>query len=96
MATLVPSDESSIEELRAFHDAIVPRLKELIDFLNTFPVQEIPQQYRPLSYAVLAALATDDAVHIWRRPTLTRSPVPRTHSPEVTTPSRDRCEIPSA
>jgi hypothetical protein len=64
---------SSIEEIRAFHEAIVPRLQELIDFLNTFPVEEIPAEYRALGFTVLAALETDDPLHIWRRPNLKRA-----------------------
>lgn len=61
---------STFEEIEAFHAVIVPRLGEVIEFLNAFPVDGIPAEHRPLSYAALAALEVDDPVSLWRRPNL--------------------------
>ena len=55
---------ATMNELTAFHEAIVPRLKEIIEFLNRFPVDEIPEQHRPIACTALAVCEADDAVHM--------------------------------
>lgn len=61
---------ASMEELKSFHAAMVPRLEEIIDFLNQFPVDAIPDEYRPLAHAALAVCEVDDAVNLWGSPVL--------------------------
>lgn len=61
---------STLEDIEAFYRAIVPRLEEIVEFLNTFPVEQIPAEHLPLSHAALAALEIDDPVNLWRRPNL--------------------------
>ena len=61
---------SSMAELRAFHDAMTPRLEEIIGYLNQFPVHEIPEVDRPLANAALAMCEVDNAVSKWKAPTL--------------------------
>ena len=61
---------ATMSELTAFHEAIVPRLREIIEFLNQYPVDEIPEQHLPLAYAALAVCEVDDAVHMWKAPNL--------------------------
>lgn len=68
---------SSIEELKAFHDAIVPRLEEIIDYLNQFPLDAIPEEDKPLSYATLAALEVENPVNKWNSATLEDAVDPR-------------------
>ena len=62
--------QASMAEIRAFYDAIVPQLDDIIGFLNGFPVDDIPEQYRPLAWTALAACEIDDAVNIWHAPNL--------------------------
>jgi hypothetical protein len=57
---------STFEELKAFHDAMLPRLEEIIAFLDRFPVAAIPEPYRALSHAALAMCEVDDPVSKWR------------------------------
>jgi len=61
---------ASMDELVAFHRAIVPRLAEIIDFLNQFPLDEIPDEHKPLAYAALAICEVDDPIHLWKAPNL--------------------------
>lgn len=56
---------SSFEELAAFHRAFTPRLRELMGFLDQFPVDAIPQEHMPLCYTLLALIETDDPVNNW-------------------------------
>ena len=69
-ARLSKRANSTFEEIQSFHEAMLPRLRESIEFLNAFPVDGIPAEHRRLSYAVLAILEVDDAVNLWRRPNL--------------------------
>jgi len=34
--------ESALEELREFYDAMLPRLDDIIDHLNQYPLEELP------------------------------------------------------
>jgi hypothetical protein len=57
---------SNYEELKAFHDAMLPRLEAVIAFLDQFPPDGIPEPFLPLSYAALAMCEVDDPVSKWR------------------------------
>lgn len=61
---------SSIEALRAFHDALVPRLPEIIEYLNQFPLDGWSEADRKLAWAALALCEVDNAVNKWRTPLL--------------------------
>ena len=68
---------SSLAEMQQFHDTMVPRLEEITDFLNRFSVDEIPEQYQPLQYAVLALLQVDRPVNQWKKALLEDARDPR-------------------
>lgn len=61
---------SSIEQLREFHDAMVPRLPEIIEYLNQYPAGAIPDADLPLAWTALALCEVDNAVNKWRTPVL--------------------------
>ena len=67
---LIKRSEASMAEIESFYEAIVPRLEEIITFLNRYPVDQIPRDYLPLAYTALAACEIDDAVNVWKSPTL--------------------------
>lgn len=52
----------SMEEIRAFHEAVLPRLEEVIDYFNHFSVGNIPEEDMPLAYAALAMCEVDNPV----------------------------------
>jgi hypothetical protein len=56
----------TFEELKSFHDAMMPRLEEIIAFLDQFPVAAIPPAFTQLADAVLAMCEVDDPVSKWR------------------------------
>ena len=57
---------TDLPELKAFYDAVTPRLEEMIVFLNQFPVDEIPEQFKPIAYMALAICEVDDAINVWK------------------------------
>lgn len=67
---LVKRANSSMEEMRAFYDAMMPQLEEIIDYLNQFPLNAIPDADMPLANAALAMCEVDNAVNKWNSPTL--------------------------
>ncbi|AJP47629.1 hypothetical protein PG1C_02410 [Rugosibacter aromaticivorans] len=58
---------SSMDEVRAFYDAMLPKLPEVIDYLNQFPLDGIPKNDNPLVWATLAMCEVDNAVNKWNR-----------------------------
>lgn len=62
--------EATMGEIESFYQAIVPRLEDIISFLNQFPVDGIPQEFLPLAHTALAACEIDDAVNVWKSPAL--------------------------
>lgn len=73
---------SSFEELEAFHAAMSPRLEEIIQFLNQFPLDAIPEEHRPLAWTALAMCEVDDAVSKWGAPTSPGACSPLRFSPK--------------
>jgi hypothetical protein len=57
---------ADLSDLKVFYDAVTPRLEEIIEFLNQFPVNEIPQQFKPIAYMALAICEVDDAINVWK------------------------------
>jgi len=49
-----------------FYDAASPHLNAIIEYLNQFPVDEIPEKDKPLAYMALALCEVDDAIHLWK------------------------------
>lgn len=58
--------DADLEELHAFYDAVSPYLEEIIQHLNAYSVDEIPEADKPLAYLALALCETDDAIHNWQ------------------------------
>ncbi|MEQ8165046.1 MAG: hypothetical protein RIC93_03090 [Alphaproteobacteria bacterium] len=68
---------STFEELESFHAAMMPRLEEIIQFLNQYRLDEIPARYEKLANAALAMCEVDDPVSKWRTVTLPEAGDPR-------------------
>ena len=62
---------ADFSDMKRFYDAVVPRLGEIIEFLNGFPVDDIPEEHQALAWMVLAACEIDDPVNIWNSSELT-------------------------
>ena len=59
---------SSIEALRALYDAIVPRMDEIIGYLNQFTVEEQPSDARRLFYLTMSLAEIAMAVELFKQP----------------------------
>ena len=58
--------DSELREMQAFYDAVSPRLEEIIEYLNQFPVDDIPEDDMKLAWMVLGLCEVDDALHVWK------------------------------
>lgn len=61
---------SRFEDLLAFHDAMVPNLQAIIEYLNQFPLAQLAGEDLKLARATLALCEVDNAVNKWREPVL--------------------------
>ncbi len=58
--------EAELTDLQDFYAAVSPELESIIQYLNQFPVEEIPEADRPLANMILALCEVDDAIHVWK------------------------------
>lgn len=65
---------SSMEELQAFYAAIAPRAGEIIDYLNTFPLDALPAPERRLLNLCLALADVSLVVEKYKVPLLPDAP----------------------
>jgi hypothetical protein len=59
---------SSLAELQAFHDAMLPQLQSIIEHLNRLPLSGLTGEDRKCANAALAMCEIDNAVNKWREP----------------------------
>jgi hypothetical protein len=59
---------SSIEALRAFYDAMVARMDEIISYLNQHSVDEQPEDARRLFYLTMSLAEIAMAVELFKQP----------------------------
>ncbi|HTW87617.1 MAG TPA: hypothetical protein VMD75_06390 [Candidatus Binataceae bacterium] len=72
---------SSIEELRAFYDAMLPRLESIAEYLNQFALDEMPGDARRLLHLAFSWTEIASAVEIYRQPTVINGLDPRRFIP---------------
>jgi hypothetical protein len=68
---------STIEELRAFYDAITPRIEAIVAYLSQFALDEMPGEARSLLYLALSWTEIASAVEIYKQPTVINGLDPR-------------------
>lgn len=54
--------------IQAFYDAVTPRLKEILDYLDRFPLGALPEDAQRLYLLTLAAAQIAPAVELFRQP----------------------------
>ncbi|MCG2634142.1 MAG: hypothetical protein J4A00_04335 [Gammaproteobacteria bacterium] len=69
-ARLAKRQQSTYEELRGLHDAVLPYLRDIMACLNAYPLYEIPAELKPYGYLALMLADIDLAVNRWRSPTI--------------------------
>lgn len=59
---------SSMEEIRAFYAAILPRMDEILAYLNQFPLDDMPTDAARLLYLCFSLAEVSLAVEWWGEP----------------------------
>jgi len=59
---------SSMEELRAFYDAIFPRMETILAYLQEFPSDMMPEKVRRLFFLTLSLAEIAPAVELFGQP----------------------------
>lgn len=59
---------STMEEIQAFYDAILPRMGAIIEYLNQFPLDDMPEDAKRLSYLTLSLAEIASAVELFGQP----------------------------
>ena len=58
---------TSIETLREFYDAMVPRAREIADYLNTFDLDKMPDNARTLFFLLITFVETAHPIELkWK------------------------------
>jgi uncharacterized protein YecE (DUF72 family) len=64
---------STMAEMRAFYQAILPRIDAIIAYLNQFPLDNMPEEARRLLYLTLSLAEITPAVEIYGQPEVINS-----------------------
>ena len=59
---------SSMDELQAFYDALVPRAEEAIVYCEQFPLDEMPEDAEHLLQLLYSLVMVSFPVEAWRQP----------------------------
>lgn len=63
---------STIEELQGFYDVMLPRIDRVMDFVNRFPLQAMPDDAKALLALALSFAEVAPAVEWYRQPSVIR------------------------
>ncbi|MFJ5306437.1 hypothetical protein [Streptomyces sp. NPDC088350] len=58
---------SSMEDMQAFYDAAFPLLEQASDHLDTFPLDELPEQERNLLLLMFSLVNVSFPVEVWKQ-----------------------------
>jgi hypothetical protein len=61
---------SSMVEIQAFYDALLPRLESVINYLNQFPIDNLPADAQRLMNLALSLAEISTAVELFKQPTV--------------------------
>ena len=61
---------SSMEEMQAFYDAILPRVPEALAYCDRFPLEDLPDDALHLLQLVHSFVIVSFAVELWHQPTV--------------------------
>ena len=59
---------SSIDEMQAFYDAIVPRAEEAMIYLEQFPLDSLPEDALNLLHLLYSMIEVSFPVEVWHQP----------------------------
>ncbi len=61
---------STMAELRAFYDAVLPRMEEILAYMARFPLDNIPDDVRRLFFLTLSLAEVAPAVELFGQPSV--------------------------
>ena len=61
-------NRAKMADIQAFYDAIFPRMEQVIDHLNGFPLDDMPAAEQRLMYLVLSLAEVANAVELFKQP----------------------------
>src|SRR5215470_17569131 len=64
---------SSMDEMRAFYDAVFPRAEEAIACCERFPLDDMPAEAERLLQLLYSLLMVSYAVEVWKQPEVINS-----------------------
>lgn len=67
---------STMEELKAFYDATAPRLSEIFDHLDAFPLDALPEPEALLYRTALGLTEAAMAIEVFNQPCVPYAPFP--------------------
>ena len=59
---------STVDEMQAFYDAIVPRADEAMTYLEQFPLDALPDDALALLHLLYSMIEVSFPVEVWRQP----------------------------
>ena len=59
---------STMTEMQAFYDAAFPRIREALDYADTFPLDDLPDDVNHLLHLVYSTIMVAMCVEIWHQP----------------------------
>ena len=77
---------STMEEIQAFYDAIFSRVDAIMEYLNQFPLETMPEEARRLLYLTLSLAEVSRPVELFGQPAaegLDETRFALTHEPEL-------------
>jgi hypothetical protein len=61
---------STMDQLQAFYDALLPRMEELVDYLNQFRLDEMPEDAKRLLYLAFSLMEIAMPVEVLGSPNM--------------------------
>jgi hypothetical protein len=61
---------SSMEQLKHFYDTMLPRTEAVLEHLDKFPLEQMPEQERRLLYLALSLAEVANAIELFKNPSV--------------------------
>lgn len=61
---------SGIQELQEFYDAMMPRMEEILNYLNKYSLDSMPEDSKRLFYMTLSLAEVAPAIELFKQPTV--------------------------
>ncbi len=59
---------TSMDELKAFYAAAMPQLEAIVAYLDRTPLDQMPDEHRPLMNLMLSVVEVSNIVELYKRP----------------------------